>query len=82
MAQVALKWIIQHQCIPLPGSKSEQHMRENLEINDFSLSEEGMQAMDSRAKTGKRHRITLDSNLGFTDEFDFTYQECWPATTV
>lgn len=70
--------IIQHNCIPLPGSKNKQHMLENKDVMDFALSENEMSAINERAKRGKRERITKDFGLGFTDEFDFSYQECWP----
>ncbi len=78
--QIALKWIIQHQCIPLPGSQNENHMKQNMDIRDFTLSEEDIEEIDNRAKTGKRMRITQANGLGFTDEFDFSYEECWPKT--
>lgn len=77
-AQVALRWIIQHQCLPLPGSKNEKHMKQNLDVLDFALSEAEMQEIDARAKLGVRERVTVDSGVGFTDEFDFAYEECWP----
>ena len=77
--QVALRWIVQHGCIPLPGSKNEKHIAENLDILDFSLSEEEMQRIDHRARAGVRARITEEMGLGFTDEFDFSYEECWPT---
>lgn len=77
-AQVSLKWIVQHHCIPLPSSKRREHMIENLDIRDFILSEEEMIEIDHRASMGKRERIMAEDELGFTDEFDFSYEECWP----
>lgn len=77
-AQIALKWIVQHQCLPLPGSQNADHMRENLNISDFTLSEEDMALIDSKARQGKRTRISGSFGLGFSDEFDFTYEQCWP----
>ncbi len=76
--QVALRWIVQHGCIPLPGSKNEAHIRENLDIRDFFLSKEEMQKIDQRAVKGTRFRLEEEHGLGFTDEFDFSYEECWP----
>jgi len=78
VAQVCLNWIVQHHCVPLPGSQNEQHIKQNLDINDFRLSPEDMNAIDSRAAIGQRLRITPDRDLGFTDEFDFSYDQCWP----
>jgi len=77
-SQVALSWIVQHGCIPLPGSKNESHIRENLDIRDFSLSKEEMQEIDQRALKGTRFRLEEEHGLGFTDELDFSYEECWP----
>jgi diketogulonate reductase-like aldo/keto reductase len=75
--QVALRWIVQHGCIPLPGSKNEKHIRENLDIN-FVLTKEDMDEIDQRALRGTRFRLTETHGLGFSDELDFTYEECWP----
>jgi len=76
--QVALKWIVQHGCMPLPGSKNSAHIKANIDIFDFTLSEEEMAIIDSRAKSGKRFRLTEEEQFGFTDEFDLSYNECWP----
>ncbi len=78
-AQVSLRWILQHGCIPLPGSKNPSHIRENFEIYDFYLTAEEMRAIDLRAAQGHRLRIHKDYGLGFTDEFDYSYEECWPT---
>lgn len=77
-SQIALRWILQHQCIPLPGSKNLEHLRENFDVSDFILSPEEMEEINERAAHGKRERITEKMSLGFTDEFDFSYDECWP----
>lgn len=75
--QIALRWIVQHGCIPLPGSKDARHMQENLNVMDFVLSTEEMHTLDQRAVTGSRYRLDK-ARVGFTDEFDFSYEECWP----
>lgn len=72
-AQIALRWIVQHKCLPLPNSKNKKHLRENFDIMDFSLTAEEMQAIDNRAKNGSRTRISFD-------EFDYTYGQCWPKS--
>ncbi|MBS3922727.1 MAG: aldo/keto reductase [Nitrosarchaeum sp.] len=76
--QVALRWSTQHGCIPLPGSKDETHIQENINIRDFILSEEEVQKIDQGALTGARFRLKEEHGLGFADELDFTYEECWP----
>lgn len=78
-AQIALKWIVQHGCLPLAGSSDMIHIQQNLNIHDFVLTEEDMAKIDERARSGKRERFTQDSVLGIADEFDFSVQDCWPV---
>lgn len=78
-SQVALRWIVQHECLPLPCSKNPHHIQDNLTIQDFYLSDEDMQQVDKRAFAGTRFRLTEEYGFGFTDEFDFTYDQCWPT---
>lgn len=75
--QIALKWIVQHGCIPLPCSSSKEHMRQNMDISNFTLSAEDMQQIDQRAASGKRRGATF-KEYGFNDEFNFPYDKCWP----
>lgn len=77
--QIALRWIIQNGCVPVPGSKNPLHLSENFMVSDFSLSEQEMALINQRAASGQRYRITLEHGLGFADEFDFSYEECWPS---
>lgn len=76
-SQVAMKWIVQHGSLPLPGSSNQEHILENITINDFSLSADEMAAIDKRAKLGARERYPKEV-IGFDDEFDFSFEECWP----
>jgi diketogulonate reductase-like aldo/keto reductase len=76
--QIALRWIIQHGCIPLPGSKTTTHIQENFDVMNFTLSEQEMQSLNQRALTGARFRLDEERAIGFLDEFDFSYEECWP----
>jgi diketogulonate reductase-like aldo/keto reductase len=48
-AQVMLRWAMQHDTVPIPKSNSPERMRENLEAQDFSLSEEDMFQLDNLA---------------------------------
>lgn len=75
-SQIALRWIFQNQCVPLPGSKNKQHMLENLNILDFVLSQDEMLSINERAKSGSRERVSSEVGLGFSDEFDFSYEQC------
>lgn len=44
-AQIILRWHLQDQHIAIPGSSNENHIQENFEIFDFSLTDEEMQQM-------------------------------------
>ncbi len=77
-AQIALKWIVQQGCIPLPGSKNSEHIKNNFEIHDFKLTNEDMNLISDKAQVGQRERVTLEMGFGFADEFDYKYKECWP----
>lgn len=77
-AQIALRWIVQQGCIPLPGSSNILHIRNNFEIHDFALTQEDMNIINHKAQFGQRERVTLGMGLGFADEFDYTYEKCWP----
>lgn len=47
LQQVALRWIIQHDVIAIPKSKSGKRMRENLDIFDFALTDEEITQIDA-----------------------------------
>jgi len=46
-AQIMLRWCIEHGTVPLPKSSNPERMRENMEIFDFKLSDEDIQALDA-----------------------------------
>ena len=46
-AQVALRWLIQLGLAPIPKASSEKHLKENIEVFDFSLSKEEMQTIEN-----------------------------------
>ena len=51
-AQIVLRWHLQHGDIAIPGSKTESHILENINIYDFSLTDEEMnriKTMDTNA---------------------------------
>lgn len=45
--QVALRWLVQKEIIAIPKAGSEQHLRENLALFDWSLSDEEMARIDA-----------------------------------
>lgn len=52
VAQVALRWMLQRDVIIIPKSTHEERMRQNMDIFDFTLSEDEMTAI-STLDTGK-----------------------------
>ncbi len=63
LGQIILRWHIQNGCIPLVRSYNPQHIKENLDIFDFSLSDEEMKIIDS---------ININSRLRYDpDNCDF-----------
>ena len=47
VAQICLRWCLQHEVIPLPKSADPVHMRQNIEIFDFSITPEDMALIDA-----------------------------------
>jgi diketogulonate reductase-like aldo/keto reductase len=46
-AQIVLRWHIQHGLIPIPRSVNREHIAENFQVFDFSLSDQEMEALDA-----------------------------------
>ncbi len=44
--QIILKWIIQHNVIPIPKSVHEEYIKENIDLNDFFLTDEEMNSIN------------------------------------
>lgn len=80
-SQIALRWITQHGVLPLPGSQNKAHIEDNLAIFDFILTQEEMKMINEQAKQGKRERYSK-AQYGFWDEFDYTYEQCWPKKQI
>lgn len=80
-SQIALRWCLQHQVLPLPSSKNPKHIAENLDVYDFELTSREMEEINTQAKKGIQNRLTPEKKLDYVDEFDFTYDECWPQDT-
>ncbi|WP_080146768.1 aldo/keto reductase [Marinilactibacillus piezotolerans] len=47
IAQLVLRWSLQHGFLPLPKSVHEERVRENADIFDFEISEEDMKQIDA-----------------------------------
>ena len=50
IAQIALKWHIQNNIIPIPKSSNEDRIKENLDVFDFEISKEDMLKIDALNK--------------------------------
>lgn len=48
IAQIIIRWHYQNNVVPVIATKNPVHMRENLDIFDFSLSEEEMQMVEAQ----------------------------------
>lgn len=62
IAQILLRWSLQHGFLPLPKTSNKKRMLENADIFDFKLSEEDietMKALETLGKTGS-HPDTAD----------------------
>lgn len=46
-AQIMLRWLLQHEIVSIPKAAHREHLRENMDIFDFELSDEDMQILDS-----------------------------------
>jgi diketogulonate reductase-like aldo/keto reductase len=51
--QVMLRWAIQHGTLPIPRSRSREHIKENFEVFDFELSQDDMEAINSINQAGR-----------------------------
>ena len=45
-AQVALRWLVQRQIVAIPKASSDAHLRDNMDIFSWTLTEEDMQRID------------------------------------
>lgn len=52
IAQICLRWALQHDVIPLPKSVTPERIKENLDVFDFSISEDDMLKIDGMGTVG------------------------------
>lgn len=53
VAQICLRWAIQHGVVPLPKTTHAERMAQNLNVFDFSISDDDMKLIDSMPQTGE-----------------------------
>lgn len=63
IGQIILRWDVDTGTIPIPASKSTKHINENIDIYDFSLTQEEIEKING-LDTGKR--IRFDPKKRFT----------------
>lgn len=72
VAQIILRWHIQSGNIIIPGSKSEVHIKENMDIFDFSLLPGEMEQINKLEKNQRYYiatKETLDNYLKIAPDF-------------
>ena len=52
VAQLCIKWCLQNGVLPLPKSKNENRMKENLQLDDFEISSEDMEYLNNMPYIG------------------------------
>lgn len=52
ISQICLRWILQHNVIPIPKSTTEDRIAENIAVFDFSLTKEEMKQIDLLPEMG------------------------------
>jgi diketogulonate reductase-like aldo/keto reductase len=57
IAQVMLRWAIQHGTVPIPKSTNTSRIKENFSVFDFKLSDEEMRTIN---KLSSGNRVTWD----------------------
>ena len=65
--QIILRWDIQHGYIPIPESSTEKHIISNINIFDFELSDDEMNAIDA-LDCGMRVRFDPDKRFNVIDK--------------
>jgi diketogulonate reductase-like aldo/keto reductase len=72
-AQIILRWHIQSGNIVIPGSKNAEHIKDNIEIFDFHLTEDEMGRINMLANDTRYYNSTkeaLEGFLRFTPDFE------------
>ncbi len=69
-SQVVLRWNVDTGSIPIPASASYQHIKENSEIYDFSLTHQEIQEINS-LETGKRIRYNPRTRHSVRESLSF-----------
>ncbi len=81
--QIILRWHMQEGMCPVPGSTNPAHIKENIDIFDFELSDEEMAAIRAidRGDAGRSFRISY-GNWNFGNFQDYTYEHIYTPTNI
>lgn len=72
-AQVILRWHIQNELIVIPGSKNPAHIKDNIDLFDFKLTEEEMNriaSLDKKTRYYNQTQAMLEGYLNFRPVFN------------
>ncbi|MAG52366.1 MAG: oxidoreductase [Nanoarchaeota archaeon] len=64
ISQVALRWMLQKDMIVIPKASSEDHIKENMDVFDWKLSDENMEKIDD---ISEKHRVVDVGGVDFDD---------------
>jgi diketogulonate reductase-like aldo/keto reductase len=64
-AQIILRWHIQSGNIVIPGSRNPQHIKDNIDLFDFSLSDDEMKAIDGLNRHKRYYTATETALQGY-----------------
>ncbi len=73
-AQIVLKWHIEMVFIVIPGSKNIDHIKDNIDLFDFTLTKEDMNQIAS-LNNGQRRYIRTDEALERFLNWKITYEK-------
>ena len=66
ISQIVLRWFIQNSVVPLPKSVTTARIKENIDIYDFSLSDEDMAIINNISGDDRQFQVRHDSdNINF-----------------
>ena len=72
-AQVILKWHVQMGFIVIPGSKNVEHIKDNIDIFDFTLSQDDINQI-AKLNSGERRYIRTEEALANYASWKVTYE--------
>lgn len=72
-AQVILKWHVQMGFIVIPGSKNVDHIKDNINIFEFTLSQDDMNQI-AKLNSGERRYTRTDEALANFASWKVTYE--------